>query len=459
MTTPQLFGTDGIRAHSSSAILSPDQLVCLARIFAKRIKEGFFGPSAYASVVIGKDTRASGLYLEQALLAGFLSAGVDCHVLGVLPTAGVPHFTREMGAALGVMVSASHNPHYDNGLKLFDPFGFKITESQERELEQDYFGYHELAYAVCEKPGALHIVEDAGRRYSDMVMRAFVSVDLSGLHIALDCAYGAASQLAQHIIEQSGARVSAVGEFAPGKAINLHCGSEAPEKIKSDVVRTRADIGIAFDGDADRVIFVDEHGVSIEGDAILAAIAIDLKADGLLAHDTVVATIMSSIALDNALTPHGIRVVRTSVGDKLVARKMLEDGLSFGGENSGHLIMFPHSTTGDGVLSALKFLSILKKTGRPVSELVSFFKPTPKILKNFSITEKVALNQLPKTMQAIDAMNATLKEQGRVMLRYSGTENKARLLVEASSETECERIVRDIGDEFLAELALHTRAA
>ena len=456
MTAPLLFGTDGIRAHISSPILRPENFVRLARILAQRIKQGFFGPvnlNQHPCVVIGRDTRASGLYLEQALLAGLLASGVDCRLLGVLPTSAVASFTRTRDFALGVMISASHNPDHDNGLKLFDPWGFKISEAVERQLEADYFRYDEAILSVSERPGIVQNINDARAHYASMVSSILTgNDDLSGLTLAIDSANGAASGLAREIFSSLGARVTGIGEYAPDLAINRHCGSEAPDNIKNAVINANADLGIAFDGDADRVIFVDEKGNILDGDAVLALIAIDLKSAGSLAQNTLVATVMSSMALDKALEPHDIKVVRTMVGDKLVARAMKENGYSFGGENSGHMIMFPEVTTGDGIASALKLASILKQSAKPASMLTSFFKPTPKILKNLLIDEKLPLDQLPCTKDAINKANTLLQTNGRVMLRYSGTENKARLLVEAPTNQDCERIAKDIGDAFLAEL-------
>jgi phosphoglucosamine mutase len=401
-------------------------------------------------VVIGRDTRASGHYLELAITAGLVAAGVDVDVLGVVPTSAVAHFVKSHGAMLGIMVSASHNPHHDNGLKVFDPLGFKITEALERILEEDYQRYDELALVVNEAPGNVRIIDDARAHYAKMVLKDGDPLD--GMTIVIDCAHGAASGLAREIFVAKGAQVISIGDHAPGKDINRDCGSEAPLNLKRAVIAAGADLGIAFDGDADRVIFVDEKGEILDGDAVLALMAIDHQRAGRLARNTLVATIMSNMALDNALKPHGIVVVRTNVGDKLVARAMKEGGFTFGGENSGHMISFPEATTGDGLVSALRLANILKRAARPASTLTSFFSPTPKILRNFVIDEKLPLDRLPRTTKAIADANQILSDNGRVMFRYSGTENKARLLVEAPTDRDCERLAKHIGDIYLAEL-------
>lgn len=453
MTHPKLFGTDGIRTHVTSSILSPENVTRLGHILAKRAHQNFFGvPKTPAtSVVIGRDTRDSGAYLEHALLAGFAASGVDACVLGIVPTAVVAFYTRALNAQLGIMISASHNPYCDNGLKIFDSNGFKIDETQEQQIEQDFFHFYAGDYPVSMQPGVITYGPHAQHDYLSTLKDAFTP-DLAGLTVVIDNANGAASAIARSFFQQLGATIFTLNEHAPGQKINFNCGSEAPDALKQEVVRRGAHCGIAFDGDADRVIFVDEHGNLMDGDAILALMAIDQKARGHLLRDTLVATVMSSVALDRALVPHNIEVVRTAVGDKYVAQAMRDDGYSFGGENSGHMILFPYATTGDAISSACYFLSILKQSKKSASDLVSFFTPTPRVLKNILVAQKLPLENLPKTEQAIAEINLRLSSSGRVFLRYSGTENKARLLVEAQTKTDCERIAEEIGAAFLVEL-------
>lgn len=455
MTLHKLFGTDGIRAHISSPLLTPENIAQLGRILGIQVKEGACGTTGLKrpKVAIGHDTRESGRYIEHALVAGICASGVDCSLLGVMPTAAVAGITRETASSLGIMISASHNPYYDNGLKLFDAAGFKINSVLEEEIEHRILNFKGRDYPIDLSPGRITNLKDAANSYYASLLSAFIDEHrASGPKIVVDCALGAASRLAKEIFTEFGCQVLVIGEYNDGDKINFGYGSEAPETIRSAVLENHADLGIAFDGDADRVIFIDENGHVIDGDAILALMAIDLKSEGRLEKNTFTATIMSSIALDRVLTPHGIKVVRTSVGDKLVAEKMREEGFSFGGENSGHLIMFPYSTTGDGILSALKFLSILKRARVSASKLVDFFRPTPKLLRNIAIHQKISLSKLPKTLKAIEQINEDLKSCGRVLLRYSGTENKARLLVEALTNTDCERIADHIGNAFSAEI-------
>lgn len=453
MKISKLFGTDGIRDHVSTAHLSPESILRLGHIVAQCCLEQFFGAtdSATKTVVIGRDTRDSGAYMESSLVAGLSSRGIHCVVLGVVPTAVVAYYTRLKKASCGIMISASHNPYHDNGLKIFDSAGFKIDEAQEARIEHDFFNYNLAHYPVVLSPGVIERAIDAQYHYFDELALSF-SASLLGLTIVVDCANGSASHLAPAFFKRLGAHVIAINQHQPGRKINHSCGSEDPQTLMREVLNHQADVGIAFDGDADRVIFVDEAGALLDGDGILAVMAIDLKRRGQLQHNTLVATIMSSIALDRALIPHDIKVVRTGVGDKYVARAMRDGGFSFGGENSGHMIVFPHATTGDALSSACFLLSILKQSGLHASQLLSFFIKTPRLLKNFIVEQKIPLHHLPKTNAAIETVTRQLGSGGRILFRYSGTENKARLLVEAESEQECARIAEELGHKFLSEL-------
>lgn len=440
----RLFGTDGIRANVNSSELKPESVAKIGRILGCMVNQGI-GPNK--SIVIGKDTRASGSYIEQALTAGINSAGVDCHLVGVLPTAAVAFYTKKTKSSFGVMISASHNPYSDNGLKIFNHTGFKISDSVEHFIEEQYLSdNHKLSL----HPGQTQTAILAKEEYFSLLKSASPeNFSLNGLKIIVDCAHGSASELAPRIFSDLGAEVIAIGTYPDGFNINNGFGSECPERIQEEVLRRNAHLGIAFDGDADRVIFIDEQGAVIDGDAILAAMAIYFKELQLLAKNTVVATVMSSFSLDKALALHDIKVVRTGVGDRLVAQAMAENGYSFGGENSGHLLMFPETTTGDGIFFALRFLHLLQHTGLNASKLVDFFKPTPKLLRNIVVKSKIPLEKLPITNEAIHQANEALKKDfGRVMLRYSGTENKARLLVEAPTKEACQEIADEIVHRF-----------
>jgi len=456
MSATKLFGTDGIRGPLTSPMLLPHNITRLGLILGSMVKNQSYYPNLpifkSSLVTIGRDTRASGLYLESALVAGITAAGVDCELVGIMPTAAVAYQARRAQAYFGIVISASHNPYQDNGIKLFGPDGFKVPEELEQIIEEEFFKHTIFDNHIAPKPGQVINTPEAYLQQKELLISLFSKKSRS-LRLVIDCAHGAASSLAPALFAECGFELRIVGCEPDGQNINRDFGSEAPHRLKSEVLNFQADLGIAFDGDADRVIFADERGDIIDGDALLATLAIHLKQHNLLAKNTLVTTIMSSVALDNALAPHNISVERTQVGDKHVARYMLENNLSFGGENSGHLIMFPLATTGDGILSALKFLEVIYHSARPVSELVSFYQPTPKVLKNILITTKTPLTNLPLTKAAIDQANSKLNNLGRVLLRYSGTENKARLLVEAPTTHECQEIADRIAQEFCSELA------
>lgn len=448
MTERTLFGTDGIRGNSSTPPLWPEHIAKLGRIIGSMIKDqALSNEDANPTVIIGRDTRASGLYLEHALIAGLTSTGLNCQLLGVLPTSAVAIATRANRASAGVMISASHNPHHDNGLKIFDAEGFKLQKNQETEIEQRYFSSRDQCL-FSSPPGRVVYDDNASLNYQSLLTKAFLPMKLNGLRMVIDCAHGAASFVASTVFKTFGADVITIGNAPSGSNINRQCGSEEPSHIKQAVIKHRADFGIAFDGDADRVIFVDERGELINGDAILACFAIELHRTNRLRNNTLVTTVMSSRALDNALAQHNVDVIRTTVGDKFVARMMKDRDFSFGGEASGHLISFPETTTGDGIFSALRYCEILQRAGTNASKLTSFFEPCPQVLKNVVVKHKLPLEQLPKTKALIEEANQTLENYGRVMFRYSGTENTARILVEAATTLECQRIAEEIARQF-----------
>lgn len=447
MSTRKLFGTDGIRGHISEEKLRPDHIMRLGQVMALLAHET---KNSRPSVAIGRDTRASGAYLEQALVAGLSSMGVDCYLVGILPTAALASYTQQNDSCFGIMVSASHNPYHDNGLKIFNGQGFKIGQNTECTIEQYFFGNPCLKLAQI--PGRI-IEHKAIHSYHTLINKTFGDTfDLNGLKVVVDCAHGAAFKLAPWLFQKLSCATTFLGIEPDGFNINKNAGSEAPLLLIETVKKQGADLGIAFDGDADRVLFVDDKGEIIEGDAVLALLAIAEQKLGKLEKNTVVSTVMSSVALDKALAPYDIRVSRTDVGDKFVAQKMLEQGLSFGGENSGHLLFFPGCTTGDGIFSALKFLEFLKQSAKPASILKQIYTPSPQLLKNIHVVKKIELSELPKTNTAIIRANQNLKGLGRVMFRYSGTENKARILIEADTTQECRRIADEITQQFIDEM-------
>lgn len=452
----KLFGTDGIRGPINSHPLLPDDLTRLGGILGYLVKNRACYPSLVSAtrplITIGRDTRSSGVYIESALVAGVISAGVDCELVGIMPTSAIASAAKKAKACFGVVISASHNPYLDNGIKIFGPDGFKITEELEQIITAEFFQSNIFSKAIAESPGQIIVNQQAEKDHMAM-LKSLISLKRRPLRIVLDCAHGAAAHMAPEIFSELSSEIRLIGCAPNGSNINRGFGSEAPERLQREVLDFKADIGIAFDGDADRVIFVDERAQIVDGDAILAALALHLHRHNKLNKNTIVATIMSSVALDNALAPHGISVVRTAVGDKYVARHMLEGGYSFGGENSGHLIMFPVATTGDGIFSALNILEIIFASELPLSHITSFYQPTPRVLRNIEVAQKTPLVELPLTQAALDQANHNLQNWGRVLLRYSGTENKARLLVEAQTTHECQRIADDLTALFCSEIS------
>lgn len=449
MTTAPLFGTDGMRGPLDSPLLAPENICQFGRVLGSLIKKG----ASPASVTIGRDTRASGLYLESALVAGLTSMGVDCLLVGVLPSSAIAHATKLFQSAFGIVISASHNPASDNGIKLFGPTGFKIEEATEKLMEEEYARYSLQRAKLVHRPGHIFHKESAEQDYLDLMSSAInPTISLKNKRIVIDCAHGAASNIAPQLFGLLDCDIKIIGASPDGQNINAGFGSEYPAQLKNEVIQYKADLGIAFDGDADRVIFIDEKGNTIDGDALLAIFALHFKQSGLLHKNTLVSTVMSSVALDQALNPHGINVERTPVGDKYVTRHLVNSGFSFGGENSGHLILLPETSTGDGIFFALQFLNILGSSDLLASQLGSFYEPTPKILKNIPVAKKIPLNDMPNTANAMKQANLSLKNMGRVMLRYSGTENKLRILVEAPSQLECQQIADEIEQEFKREL-------
>lgn len=451
MNQANLFGTDGIRAHISSNILHQACVEKLGVALGRLVKQGTVGNhTSQQTIVIGTDTRASGPLLQHHLMAGITSVQVTCETVGVVPTAAVAFLTQKKSAAMGVMISASHNPYHDNGFKIFGPDGLKIPERLELAIERSFYDT-ETIDEIALKPKLLKHDPQALEAYTAMIMNPWDFGAMNALRVVVDCAHGSASAVANHIFSHLPG-VTIIANSPNGENINAHVGSEYPEALAREVLTQKAHLGIAFDGDADRVIFVDERGLAIDGDAILALMAIELKKRGQLHKDTMVATIMSSMALDRALAPHGIKVLRSDVGDKQVAQLLLDNGLHFGGENSGHIMNFPHSTTGDGMHGALWILSILAKERVPASTLFGFFQSAPRLLTNINVSHKIPLASLPKTTYAINRFTHELKGLGRVMLRYSGTEMKARLLVESESHETCQKIADEIIFQFHDEL-------
>jgi phosphoglucosamine mutase len=395
-------------------------------------------------VVIGKDTRLSGYMIETALVAGFTSVGMDVLLLGPMPTPAVAMLTRSMRADLGVMISASHNAYEDNGIKLFDPDGFKLSDETEREIEALIDGDILSKLAAPAALGRAKRIESVHARYIEFAKRTLPrALDLDGLRVVIDCANGAAYKVAPEALWELGAEVFPIGIEPDGFNINKDVGSTAPNAVINKVREMRADIGIALDGDADRVIIVDEKGQVVDGDQLMAVIAKSWKDDGRLSKPGVVATIMSNLGLERYLDSLGLSLQRTAVGDRYVLEHMREHGYNLGGEQSGHMILSDFSTTGDGLVAALQVLAMVKKLNRPVSEVCHLFDPLPQILKNVRYKSGQPLKD-KRVVEAIASTQATLGERGRLVIRPSGTEPVIRVMAEGDDRVLVEKAVDDV---------------
>ncbi len=424
----RLFGTDGIRGVAHVHPMTGEMMLQLGRALAYLIRNG----SHRHRVVIGKDTRLSGYMLETALASGICSMGVDVLICGPLPTPAISQLTVSMRADAGAVISASHNPYQDNGIKFFSRDGFKLPDEIEMKIEE-LIANDELHHL---RPTATNIgkafrIEDAGGRYVVFAKSTFPKdLTLEGLTIVVDCGHGAAYRVAPSVLQELGAKVITIGAEPDGKNINKGFGALHPETMCKAVVKTGAALGIALDGDADRLIVADEKGKVVDGDAVMAICGLDLLRRKALPKKTVVATVMSNLGLDQCIAKAGGRVVRTRVGDRYVVEEMRKNGYSFGGEQSGHLIFLEHATTGDGTVAALALLSVMVQSGKPMSELARVMDVYPQAQLNLAVREKPELGSLPEVMRAIREVEKKLGKDGRVLVRYSGTEAKVRVLVE-----------------------------
>ncbi|MBY0384992.1 phosphoglucosamine mutase [bacterium] len=429
----KLFGTDGIRATANTYPMTPDMIMRVGQALGYMIRSN--PPrNQEPKVVIGKDTRLSGYMVELALTSGLNSMGVHVRLLGPLPTPGIGFLTRDMRADAGIVISASHNPFYDNGIKIFGPDGYKISQESEKEIETLVFK-KDLNSLLSEssKLGRTKRIEDAMGRYIVHIKNSFpLEYTLEGMRIVLDCANGASYKLAPAVFEELGAEVIVLGNAPNGFNVNDKTGALYPEKLAENVKKYRADIGVSLDGDADRVILVDEEGAIVNGDHILAISALHLKKKNKLVKNTVVATLMSNYGLNKVLNANGIEVVRTAVGDKYVVEEMRQNGFVLGGEQSGHIIFLDHSTTGDGCVAALNILAVMKEQNKKLSELSSIMEDVPQILINVKVKNRKELDTIKGYKELIKDIEKQLKGQGRVLVRFSGTENVLRILVEGS---------------------------
>lgn len=446
------FGTDGIRGTASIAPLDPETLVrlgkAIAMIFLKR--------QGKHRILIGKDTRLSGYMIETSLASGITSMGADVWLVGPLPTPGVAYLTKSMRADAGIMISASHNPFEDNGIKIFGSDGYKLPDNLELEIES--LLESRALEGKAADPGGIGKaarIDDAVGRYTVYLKSCFPrEFTLEGFRIGFDCGNGAGYVVAPQTCIELGADVVSRGVSPNGRNINAGFGSLYPEIVRKLVLEQNLDIGISLDGDADRAILVDEKGNVLDGDVILAICAIDLKERGLLAGNRVVATVMSNLGLDKLLERHGISVTRTGVGDRYVLEEMIRLNCEVGGEQSGHTIFSSQSTTGDGVLTALNVMSVMFRKDKPLSALAADFVKFPQKLININVSQKPPLETIAPLMKMIEQKEKELKSNGRVLVRYSGTENKARVMVECENDDLCKRHAEDLADLIEKELGV-----
>lgn len=440
------FGTDGIRGVANKE-LTPELAFKLGRVAGYVLAKGKDKPK----VLIGRDTRISGEMLEAALIAGFLSVGAEVMRLGVITTPGVAYLTKALGADASIVISASHNPVEDNGIKVFGPDGFKLLDSQEEEIEKLLDEEDSLPRPIGGDLGQVMDYFEGGQKYIHFLKQT-IQEDCSGLHIALDCAHGAASALAPQLFADLEADLSTMGASPNGININEGVGSTKPEALQQFVLEKKADIGLAFDGDADRLIAIDENGQIVDGDQIMYICGKYLYEQGLLRHNTVVTTVMSNLGLYKAFEKIGIETKQTAVGDRYVMEEMRNGGYVLGGEQSGHIIFLEHSTTGDGMLTALQLINVMKATGKPLSELAAEVEKFPQLLKNVRVKDKDAVKTNEKVQEAIRRVEEKMNGEGRVLVRPSGTEPLVRVMVEAKTDELCEQYVDEIIDVVREEL-------
>ena len=445
--TRKYFGTDGIRGRANGTI-TPELALKVGQAAGLTFQNGDYRHR----VLIGKDTRLSGYMIENALTAGFTSVGMDVLLTGPIPTPGVAMLTRSMRADLGVMISASHNPFDDNGIKLFGPDGHKLSDAIEHQIEEFIDADLTRRLATSQKIGRAKRIDGVQDRYIEFAKRTLPrAVELDGMRVVIDCANGAAYRVAPEGLWELGAEVFSLGVEPDGFNINKDCGSTAPEALARKVREMRADIGIALDGDADRVLIVDEKGHVVDGDQILAVIAKSWQEDGRLAGAGVVATVMSNLGFERYIKSLGLDLARTPVGDRYVLEHMREHGQNLGGEPSGHIIMSDYATTGDGFVAALQVLAVVKKSGKPVSEVCHRFDPLPQVLKNVRYRTGKPLDT-PGVRTAIGLAETRLNGHGRLVIRPSGTEPVIRVMAEGDDKMLIEELVDDIV-EALAEAA------
>ncbi len=438
----KLFGTDGVRGVANIHPMTAELAMQIGRATAYLIKKK---NKKRHKIVIGKDTRLSGYMLENAITSGICSIGVDVLLVGPLPTPGIAFLTPSMRADAGIIISASHNPFQDNGIKIFSHDGFKLPDEVEAQIEKLISSNKmDSVRPTATEVGRVTRIDDVTGRYIMFLKNTFPKeMKLDDLRLVIDCANGAAYKCAPAVFEELGAKISLIGAEPNGENINRNCGALHPELVREKVLKEGADMGLALDGDADRAVFIDNKGRVLNGDHIMALCARDLKDRNELAKNTVVATVMSNLGLEMALKELGLNLVRTDVGDRYVLERMRQDGYNFGGEQSGHLIFLDHNTAGDGILSALQVLAIMIREGKSLSELTANIEDTPQVLVNVEVSQHVELNEIPILKRQFDQVREALGEEGRLLVRYSGTEPKVRVMVEGVDSSLIETLARE----------------
>lgn len=445
-STRRYFGTDGIRGEANTAPMTPDTAMRVGMAVAAH-----FGRDG--TIVVGKDTRLSGYLLESALASGLCAVGADVTFVGPLPTPGIAYVTQSLRASAGVVISASHNHFADNGIKLFAGDGYKLPDDVEAHLESlmeaDLDSYRARGADI----GRAFRLDDAAGRYLTHVKQAFSAKhDLDGLKIVVDCAHGAAYRVAPTVLRELGAEVIAIGCEPNGVNINDNCGAMHPERIVEAVREHGADLGLALDGDADRAVMCDENGESVDGDSIMCMCARDMAQRGDLRGGAVVATVMSNLGLERSLEEVGIGLVRTPVGDRYVVEAMRAGGYNLGGEQSGHTVFIDHASTGDGLVAGLQVLTIMRRTGSPLSKLASVMTRFPQVTRSLRVAKKTPFDRLPGLSRTIREVESELGDSGRVLVRYSGTEAKLRVMVEAADGDAIDPYIDRIAEVAMAEL-------
>ncbi len=432
----KLFGTDGIRGAAGAFPLDKNTLTIIGKSLARQFREKL---GRNARFIIGRDTRESGVWIEKAFCEGAMSEGADCESANVITTPGVAFLTKKLNFDAGIVISASHNPFEDNGIKIFSPTGKKLGGDTERKIEEDIFNSSKLE--VQSSMSALDS-KKAGEYqeiYLNYLMEEFENLSLENFKMVIDCANGAASNLAPQLFQKFGAETVVINNLPDGKNINKDCGSLHIDNLQKKVLEEKADFGVAFDGDADRSLFVDENGKFVDGDAVLWIMAQHLQAHGELNNDTIVATVMSNIGLEVALNSRKIKLLRTPVGDKYVLQELLDTESSVGGEQSGHIIFPNKSLVGDGMFTTLYLLEALQSNKKTLSEMINGFTQFPQILVNIKVREKLPFEEVAEINDAAKEIETQLGEKGRLLLRYSGTENLARVMIEGENQSEIER--------------------